>query len=193
MRTMKPMARTTPAVHVFGWAVGLPLAFAVIPYLLTRVAGGTMEEANGAAVIGALVAILPGFALGLLSYFVWRGMRGWGEFFAVRNQRKAEDAEIEQAVEAYIRDEHSAASSPPPLLPFEDAASEPQTEQLPVVSDDTEVIAPAPLVPVAEDPWEGTNPYGCCMDNYDESGALSHGGPDCRHPQIVQERSATQE
>lgn len=35
------------------------------------------------------------------------------------------------------------------------------------------------------DPWEGTNPYGCCMDNFDANGVVHHGSVDCQHPAVL--------
>lgn len=46
-------------------------------------------------------------------------------------------------------------------------------------------------LPASDDPWNGTNPYGCCQDNYDADGNLSHGSPDCLHPLILEQRNAS--
>ena len=44
------------------------------------------------------------------------------------------------------------------------------------------------LASQANDPWGGTNPYGCCQTNYDVNGVLYHGAPDCKHPAILAAR-----
>lgn len=33
--------------------------------------------------------------------------------------------------------------------------------------------------------WAEMNHVGCCMSHRDEHGYPSHGGPDCRHPEVV--------
>lgn len=157
------MKRKTPQqtnilVHLAVWTLGTPLLFVALSGGLFALIQAPSSETLTVSVIAAFVGLLVGFPLGIISFFVVRGARGWGQYFDGRRAEKAaeNEAELIEEVENEIAARLSASGQ--------------------------DFTVPS------TDPWDGTNPYGCCQDNYDEEGNLSHGSPDCLHPLILEQR-----
>ena len=158
------MARKTPQqtnilVHLALWGLGTPALFIAAGSGLFTLIGAPSHETLLVTVLAAFAGILIGFPLGIISFFVTRGARGWGQYFDERNAQKTAESEaaLINQVEGDLA-EHPATSG---------------------------------TLPASDDPWNGTNPYGCCQDNYDADGNLSHGSPDCLHPLILEQRNAS--
>lgn len=158
------MARKTPQqtnilVHLALWGLGTPILFAAAGGGLFTVLGAPSHETFTVVVLATLAGLFVGFPLGIVSFFVVRGARGWGQYF---DGRRAEQAAENEAV---------------------------LVEQ--VENDIANHLAGTDALPDSNDPWNGTNPYGCCQHNYDADGNLSHGSPDCLHPLILEQRNAS--
>lgn len=158
------MARKTPQqtnilVHLAIWGLGTPALFAATGAGLFTLLGAPSHEVFTVAVLATLIGLAIGFPFGIVSFFVTRGARGWGEYFDARRAEKA--AENEAALISQVENNIAAH----------------------LAGNDT-------LANLNDDPWNGTNPYGCCRDNYDADGSLTHGSPDCLHPLILEQRTA---
>lgn len=155
---LKAPHQTNILIHLAGWTLGVPLLFIAMGAGLFTLIGAPSGETFTVAFFAAIIGLPIGFAMGIVSFFVLRGVRGWGEFFAQRRAAKAEEALIEQVTENI-------------------ATRLAETDAVPAVD--------------PSDPWEGTNPYHCCQDNYDEEGRLAHGSNDCLHPFYLEQRNAS--
>lgn len=158
------MARKTPQqtnilVHLAVWGLGTPILFAAMGAGFFLVLGAPNHEALTIAVVTAIVGLVFGFPLGIISFFVTRGARGWGEYFSARRAEKVASEE-----EALINE---------------------------VTNDIAAHLEGSDALPATDDPWGGTNPYGCCQNNYDANGNLAHGSADCIHPLILDQRQAS--
>lgn len=158
------MARKTPQqtnilVHLAIWGLGTPILFAAIGAGFFLLLGAPGHEALTIAVVAVIVGLFFGLPFGVISFFVVRGARGWGQYFSARRTEKVATEE-----QALINDVTN------------DIAAHLQGSDTPTITDD---------------PWEGTNPYGCCQNNYDAEGNLTHGSPDCLHPLVVEQRRAS--
>lgn len=158
------MARKTPQqtnifIHLAVWGLGTPALFAVLGGGLFTLIGAPSYETFTVAVLAVIVGLFVGIPLGVISFFVVRGARGWGQYFD--NRRAEQAAENEAAlidqVENRIADHLMQSGG----------------------------------LPASNDPWNGTNPYGCCQNNYDADGNLTHGSPDCLHPLVLEQRKAS--
>ena len=150
----KPMRSTNILVHLAVWTLGVPLVFALVGGGLFQAIGAQADERNAAIALSVVAGLIVGFPLSFLSFFVLRGLRGWGEFFSMRREQRRDDAIVDFLVEKGLRGEYD----------------QPRAQ------------------PDPDDPWNGNNPYGCCQDNYDVTGTLNHGSPDCKHPLFVAQR-----
>lgn len=157
------MERKTPQqtnilVHLVTWTLGTPLLFILLAGGIFSLIQAPSHETLTVSVIAAFIGLIVGFPLGVISFFVVRGARGWGRYF---DERRAEKSAEEESV-LIERVEDSIVAR----------LSEGEHD-------------------LSDDPWNGTNPYGCCQSNYDEEGNLSHGGADCLHPLILEQRRAS--
>lgn len=157
--TRKTPQQTNILVHLALWPIGTPLLFALAGGGLFALLGAPSHETFTVTVLCILAGIVIGFPLGFISFFVVRGLRGWGQYFDSRRAGKAaeNDAALTQQIEHELA-EHLSGSD---------------------------------LLPSSDDPWNGTNPYGCCQHNYDAEGNLTHGSPDCLHPLILEQRQGS--
>lgn len=157
------MSRKTPQqtnilLHMGLWSITTPLLLATAARGLFLLIGAPTTEQNTVTMIAVVLGLLIGVPLGLISFFVTRGIRGWGQHF---DQRRAERAAAEDdALTAQVEDQLTAH-----------------------LTATGQGISPT-------DPWNGTNPYGCCQNNYDADGNLTHGSPDCQHPLILEQRQS---
>lgn len=158
------MARKAPQqtnilIHMLVWTLGTPLIFVILAGGLFLAINAPRDETFTVSVFAAVAGIFIGFPLGIISFFVVRGARGWGRYFDGRRAEQAAETESEmiEQVENEIADH----------------------------------LLDSGTLSASSDPWNGTNPYGCCQDNYDAEGNLSHGSPDCLHPLILEERRAS--
>ena len=170
------MAHKTPQqtnilIHLATWTLGTPLALVAAGAGLFAALGAPSGETLTVATLMAILGVIIGFPLGLVSFFVVRGMRGWREYFAAR--RADQVAESEAALIAQVEQNLADHFSSTGVL------DDVRSGQLTAEPDK------------AADPWNGTNPYGCCQDNYDADGNLSHGSPDCLHPLVLEQRQAS--
>lgn len=170
------MAHKTPQqtnilIHLAAWTIGTPLLFVAIGGGLFLAIGAPSGETLTVSTLAALLGLFVGFPLGLVSFFVVRGVRGWGEYFDARHAQQA--AESEAALVAQVEQNLSDHFSSTGIL------------------GDVQNGQPSLEAGQTDDPWNGTNPYGCCQDNYDADGHLSHGSPDCLHPLVLEQRQAS--
>lgn len=160
------MSRKTPQqtnvlIHLAAWTLGTPLLFVAMGGGLFAALGAPSHETLIVSVLATIIGLPLGFFLGIASFFVVRGLRGWSGHFA---GRRAEQAAVSEAAHA----DHIAQN----------------------IADHLSETNALDHAPENSDPWNGTNPYGCCQDNYDENGDLTHGSPDCLHPLILEQRQA---
>lgn len=155
------MARKAPQqtnilIHLLIWTLGTPALFVAMSAGIFAMLKAPSGQTTTVAVLAAIAGLFVGLPLGFISFFVARGSRSWGQFFAERRAQKRYLAALQaQAMEAAWF-----------------------ANQRPADPVHMEVV----------DPWEGTNPYGCCRGNYDTEGRLVHGGPGCLHPLILEQR-----
>lgn len=153
----KTPEQTNILTHLAIWALGTPTLFATVGGGLFAYIGASSGETFSITFFAVLAGLLIGFPLGITSFFVTRGLRGWSQFF---KQLHAQKEQKEEA--ALIKDVQDRIIAR--LERSEDFSN------------------------LSNDPWNGTNPYGCCQDNYDADGSLNHGSPDCLHPLILEQR-----
>lgn len=155
----KAPEQTNILIHLAIWTIGTPLLFAATGGGLFAILGAPSGETFTVTFLAVIAGLFIGFPLGIVSFFVVRGLRGWARYF---DQRRTErEAEKEAVLIEEVQDRIVA-----------------RLEQSGEFS-------------ISDDPWNGTNPYGCCQDNYDTDGNLSHGSPDCLHPLILEQRKAS--
>lgn len=177
------------------WGGGL----IIIPSALgALVAGlGGHDQALAFAVISSLAWLFTGWLPALALFLIVWGISGWiglGKI-AHRETREFRSAYRAERELVQARDEQLSRAAPaaePPIhvtVPQEISPS----DQAPVTE------APTDPLPGNEESftdlewteeaiwehWREINTVGCCLDHADESGFPAHGGPDCRHPEIV--------
>lgn len=153
----KAPEQTNVVLHLAGWALGTPALLAAAAAGIFNALGAPSHETLTVATLAGVVGIIIGLPLGIASFLIVRGARGWGQHF--EQQRSITEAATHEAhLVEQVQDELAEHLQRPQVHPD------------------------------AQDPWNGANPYGCCQDNRDPDGNLSHGSPDCLHPFILEQR-----
>lgn len=157
---MKRRHTTAKDVHLgkhilFFWP-GTPIGLGLLTWFTLRWAGGDSGEVVTGTVVAVLTGIATGWLVGIIAWVLHWGTRGWIDVGrSIRAQHR--DADGQQELDAYLA-----------------RANQPHGTNHPTPG--------ASASPDPTDPWNGTNPYGCCRYNVDENGYPTHGGPDCMHP-----------
>lgn len=145
--------------HLIGWTFGLPIAlFLVLALPAKYFVPEDTGQFNTWVMVAVVAGLLMGPIFGVISWAISTGLHGWAH--VVRKGRKAwKQSQYQGRVDEAVERQGDAYL----------------TQQV------NEHLQES-------DPWEGTNPYGCCQHNYDEHGVLHHGSPDCEHPTILAQR-----
>lgn len=162
MLKKKPrFTRWVPTIWI-GTVVGLPVALIAGSAAL----GARQGEVAQWGLLGLLIGVFGGWLIALLTWLFFNGIYGWktlgGEFHEAYAEAK-EESRLEQQIEDEIEAERLTG--------------------VPVAALD-QAVAPSPwVVPDGEGHSYNLNPWGCCLDNYDEDGYPIHGGANCQHPE----------
>lgn len=162
--------------HVVAWWIGTPVMLLLIfalpaSFYESEHPGSTLTAALWAVMVGVMV----GPFLGLVAWLMNRGLHNIAS--GLRALREASrQAQYEARVEAAAEMQEALA-----YRQTADAGYDPGVDDATALTSDMT----QPIPQGGDDPWQGTNPYGCCRYNYDEHGVLHHGSPDCQHPEIV--------
>lgn len=178
MLTKKP--RLLPWVLTIwaGLAVGLPAVLIVA----ADAADAPQGEVASWGLLGGLIGVFGGWLVGLVVWLVVNGIYGWKQVGT-------------QFRDAYKEAKDETSSSfPDPWT--EDAPPLEPTPPQPALGADRQSVTTPVGEASAPNPWiesdghggsYNLNPWGCCMEHYDDEGYPVHGGPGCKHPQAWQE------
>lgn len=107
---MRAQPRNRPFVHLFGWSFATPIIAGGLTWIALGALGADQPEQLRFLLVVLVITVPLGAFLGIASFLLARGIRGWRAYFA---QRQAYTAAAEQ-------------DPPPPAQPAAEPAVDPQ-------------------------------------------------------------------
>lgn len=138
---MKDPASTSPLLHFFSWSLATPAIIGLTTWNVIGALGGDSVEQARFTVVTVPLAIPLGCFLGVVSFLVVRGARGWSAYFTEkRQQQQAMDAAMAAAYASTdAQDAGAPREVPAAPLPAAPAPTEPPAPR-PITHSDAVVL-----------------------------------------------------